>query len=528
MKKIILQLLTTFTLFANPEHPAYYDQVPQPVFDQNSDFIELYWQAWDYAYKNIYKKSGVPASPFMNEGFSDSDIWIWDTCFMVHFCRYSPKLFPGIESLDNFYKPIHDGASSTLRIHILTNPPLFAWTELQYFKMTGDKERILKLLTKTKYLQKHFDWFNTVKANKTTLPANNPRPNPVKLWQHEKGYIWEGGRSGMDNTPRGYVDSTGKALKGGPQRPNNPNMLWIDAISQQALTAKCIVDLAKSIHSPKHNLTKIIENYSPKYQQLKDTINQFYWCNSDNFYYDIHKNRLNPKDQANFSKRFMKVKTVASYWPMLAKIPNKRQANELMKRIKDPNNFGGDRPWVTVARDEPNFVSHDGDYWRGSIWLPTAYMGIKALENYGYHQLADETAYKLVQQMANTYKNYQPATIWECYQPNQDLPANHRGHRVRQNFCGWSALGPISLFIENILGFHQINASKKEVHWRHYQSGKHGINNLRFGNITTDIISDGNTVKVKSNSPYSLIINKKRYAVKKGQTTIKITPEKRR
>ncbi|MEG1938241.1 MAG: neutral trehalase, partial [Akkermansia sp.] len=85
-----------------------------------------------------------------------------------------------------------------------------------------------------------------------------------------------------------------------------------------------------------------------------------------------------------------------------------------------------------------------------------------------------------------------------------------------------SALGPISLFIENILGFHKIDALSKEVFWRlHKHQGKQGIKNLRFGTIVTDIVFDGTqTINVKSNTPYSLIINKKKYSINQGENKI--------
>lgn len=513
--KILAIVLLSFTSYCESLDKK---QLPEPIFEKHPGWIELYWKAWEYAYNNIYEKEGVPASPFMNEGFDPNQIWIWDTCFMVQFCRYAPHIFPGIESLQNFYGPIHDGADSTMRIHIVDNPPLFAWTELEYFRMTGDSARIIDLLKNKQYLQKHYAWFNSVKGNKFSLTGNIVQPNPVNLWQFDKGYVWEGGRSGMDNTPRGHVDAKGNAIKGGRQRPNNPNMLWIDAISQQALSAKSIVNLAQAVHSQKHDMSSIIEEYSKKYEELKKTINSYYWDEEDGIYYDVHRGRLDSKNEI-FKKRFMKVKTPASFWAMLAEIPDTKQAERLARLVENPKIFGGERPWVTVARDEPNFVASHGNYWRGGIWLPTAYMGIKALQKYGYHKLATETSYKLIKQMYNTYKGYKPATIWECYSPSSDKPAgNEHGREVRRDFCGWSALGPISLFIENILGFYEIDAQKKVVKWNLHQQGRHGIKNLRFGEIVTDIVFEKGKVSVTSNKPYRLIINGRKYKAKTGKS----------
>ena len=47
----------------------------------------------------------------------------------------------------------------------------------------------------------------------------------------------------MDNTPRG----SGPATHAQVDRPNHPRMLWLDAIVQQGLVAKCIVRLAELI-----------------------------------------------------------------------------------------------------------------------------------------------------------------------------------------------------------------------------------------------------------------------------------------
>lgn len=72
---------------------------------------------------------------------------------MVLFAKYAPRSFPGIESLDNLYKPIHEKAATPLRIHLVDNPPLFAWVEKEYFDFTGDKGRLNHLLNEKRYLR---------------------------------------------------------------------------------------------------------------------------------------------------------------------------------------------------------------------------------------------------------------------------------------------------------------------------------------------------------------------------------------
>lgn len=473
--------------------------VPEVIYDENKDLVELYYKAWELAYKKKKIQDGIPQSPYMDEALWDSDIWIWDTAFMTFFCKYAPDYYPGIESLDNFYLPMYDNYKSKVRIHILDNPPLFAWAEYEYFKFTNDWSRINNLLLNKKYLQKHFRWFDTVKPG-YKMP-HSPTGANVRLKKLTNGYVWEGGRSGMDNTPRGR-----KGAKATKSRPNNPNMLWVDAIAQQGLSALMIAKLAGKI-----NQKEIEKEYLKKYHDIKNTVNKYYFDYQDGTYYDI-----NVKDNS-----FMKCLTPASFWPMLAMMPNQKQADLMVKTVENPQLLGGVVPWVTVARNDADFIAENGNYWRGSVWLPTAYMGIKALERNGYEKLADKTASQVIEHMLKTYKQYSPHTIWECYNPNKPEPAYHGSRIVKEDFCGWSALGPISLFIENYLGFYDIDAQENTVKWRKYRSGRHGIKNLKFGDVTTSIIAENiNKVSVKSNKNYTLIINKKPFQIKQGSNTI--------
>ena len=54
------------------------------------------------------------------------------------------------------------------------------------------------------------------------------------------------------------------------------------------------------------------------------------------------------------------------------------------------------------------------------------------------------------------------------------------------------------MFIENVLGFYDIDASKNMVKWNKTGDGEQGICNLRFGNIVTDIVANNNQLTIKS------------------------------
>ena len=179
--------------------------------------------------------------------------------------------------------------------------------------------------------------------------------------------------------------------------------------------------------------------------------------------------------------------------------------------MTNPNKLGGIIPVPSVARDNKFFVP-DGRYWQGGVWLPTSYMTVKSLEKYGKFDLASSIADVTINHMVKTYEQFFPQTIWECYSPTSYEPAKAKtaAKYCRPDFCGWSALGPISMLIENTLGFHRADAvaGKLEYHYRP-EIGRHGIRNFKFGDITCDIIIENGKINYKTNNPFTFSIDGK-------------------
>jgi len=460
------------------------ENCPEPVLDSSPDLIKLYWRAWELAWEHIKGCDDAPQSPFMDEAFSNTTVWIWDTCFMVHFCKYAPQVFPGIQSFENFYQAMHDGRKMSLVIQHPDNPPLFAWIEHEYYLFTGDSSRLARIVRDRRYLQRHFDFVESSKAG-----MKPPYAVCEMTAQHEPdGYRWTGCPNGMDNTPRG--------------RDDYASIYWVDLLAQQALAADRIAAIAKAIGE-----SSIEKDFALKAEERKALLNKLYWDEEDGCYYDIRNDASRAK---------VKVKTPASFWPMLAGAASPSQAKRLEALAKDPQVFGGETPWPSVARDDKDFAP-DGKYWRGGIWLPTAYMATKALDKYGLHETADDLAFKLLKHMRATHDEFEPHTIWECYSPTKRLPSTTANKPCcRPDFCGWSAIGPISMLIENVLGFHKIDAIAARVEWRLHQKGRHGVKRLRFGETLTDIVADEGWIEVSSNREYTLSVNGKEFKVKPG------------
>lgn len=472
--------------------PAYLDRsrLPLPVFSANPGYVDLYWKAWELAWDHVEEDGGMVSSPYMDEAWynlktgEDGRIWIWDTEFMALFCKYAPDVFPGIQSLDNLYGPMLDALPSSQIIHHPDNPAFFPWVEWEYYKFTGNRGRIDTLITVKAYLPRYYDLFRSMKRG-TRFPFSDQK---VKLEYRDIGFVWGGDQSGMDNSPR----------------KDRGSILWVDALGQQALAARYIGKLAAEVGNK-----QVEKRFFKEYRKLCRLLNRYYWNREDACYYDIFEG----------TRAYTHILTPASFWPVLAGASGKYRARKMAAFALDPGRLGGNRPWKSVSASDSAYVEKGGQYWRGGIWLPTAYMGIKALEASGLQQMADETSANLLRQMLAVYKDFEPHTIWECYNPSADRPAlDKKGNLVRKDFCGWSALGPISLFIENIIGIREVDAGRKLVRWDILYEGKVGLQRLRFGDIETDLICDNGEVRISANKPYTLILNGKKIRVEAGET----------
>ena len=493
--------------------------LPKPICEAHPEYGDLYEKAWELAYAHIKDVEGMPQSPYMDEAFCDTQIWIWDTCFMSLFCKYAREIFPGVESLCNFYEVLYGekclpyviptekepqwtgaipGKAKRMEIHIADNPPLFAWAEYENALFHGDLEYIKTLLYDRRVLQKHYEWIDGLKEKYTPGGVHAE----TCLIHTAYGYRWEGGRSGMDNTPRGRTgERTNK------NRPNPPDMLWIDVIAQQALSAKKISSLF-ALCSDEENRRL----WECRFLEKKNLIETYYWDEADGFYYDINETTHN----------FCKVMTPASYWVLTAGAAEKERAERMVAHVCDVNTFGGEVPLLSLARNDGNF-DPQGRYWRGSLWLPTAYATLKGMAAYCCYDKVHTAAKKILDHMVKTYLSYEPHTIWECYAPVLPMPATTPDGKsyVRPDFCGWSALGPISVYIEYVLGFHTVDAFARTVEWEMPMTfkGRIGIENLRFGDIVTDITAEDGHCTVSSNLPYTLKVCGHAFEIESGVQT---------
>ena len=476
-----------------PTFEASKDKLPSPVLEDNKEWIELYWKAWELAFNHFKKPpEGSPfVSNYLDEAFAPN-IFQWDTFFMIMFARYAHHIFPSIQSLDNFYYRQYENGYICREIVEATgedfvyegrehtvNPPLFSWAEIENYKITGDKSRFAAVLP---VLEKYAEWLEKYRKKENT--------RHYLYWQTGLG-------SGMDNTPR-----TGSG--------------WVDMSAQMVMMYNDMSIMCRELYMADREIS-----LKTKAKEIADRVNKFMWNEEDGLYYDVD-------DEGNQ----VKWKTVACFWPMLAGIANLHQADKLLINLKDPNSFWRKIPFPSLAADQKNYAA-DGKYWLGSVWAPTNVMIIKGLDKYG---VENDNAYNFNEFAALATEEYlngiyevfkRTGTIWENY----SAEAYARGVWSHPDFVGWTGCGPIELLIENIIGLRP-NGVNNTLTWHLSRIDKHGIENLRFGNVTSSLIchqresvNSPAEIEVHSDSTFDLTIerghnNYKTFQIKKGTQKI--------
>lgn len=451
------------------------DQLPEPVLEDNPDYLDMYWKCWELAfghYKQPEPGNGFIAN-YLDEAFNPN-IFQWDTIFMIMFARYGNHVLPAITSLDNFYCKQHYNGFICREIWEQSgkdhhseqspeaiNPPLFSWAEMENFRVTGDRSRLELVLP---VLERYVKWLETGRR----------KPDAVHglYWSNALG-------SGMDNTPR---NGSG----------------WVDMSAQMVIQYNDLAAMCEQLGEREK-----AETFREHADAIAEKINRWMWNEEDGLYYDVD-------DRGNQ----IKWKTVACFWPMLAGITSEQQEVRLIANLKDPETFWRKNGFPSLAADQ-KLYEPTGGYWRGGVWPPTTYAIIRGLTERGHEGFALEATRRHLDAMYRVYKK--TGTVWELYAPDMDRQGSgHTGsreHEARPDFVGWTGCGPIALLIENIIGFRPDGVNNR-LAWNLTRTDRHGIKKLRFGDVTTDLICEARTgpssapvISVDTDRDFELTVN---------------------
>ena len=394
----------------------YYDQ----------DFVDIYDRTW--AWMSDFWRKAEPELGLKNSFYAYNDghtLSLYESCLSTFFLVYFNKKYPVHLMLDNFYSLQEESGAIRGEYNLETGkpiltdtnpeglaPPLLAWVEYNLYHKVGAKTRVKNVMPT---LMAYHDWLESNFKEENGLYAP-----PLEATM-------------MENAPREGVKYP------------------LDFNTQVAINALYMSAMADILNDKELGF-----RYKRQYFSLKTRINSLMWDPEDKIYYDLDEN-----------EERVKVKTIATFWPLLAEIPNEERAEGLIAHLQDPNVFGTENPFPTLAVNEPDF-DEDGAGSRGAVVPAFTYMVIKGLEKYQKYEFAREAAIRHMYFVLDTFHpdGNKKGTLWQAYKPFKDGPA------VWKDNPNWNkplnlahaGLTTIALMIENIVGLY-VSLPRKTVDW---------------------------------------------------------------
>ncbi len=86
--------------------------------------------------------------------------------------------------------------------------------------------------------------------------------------------------------------------------------------------------------------------------------------------------------------------TPMNFYPLIAGIPDKSRAKQVLNHMTDPKKFWGDWVLPTVAYDDPVWTQQN--YWRGKVWAPVNFLVFQGLQRYASPEIINAFADKSV------------------------------------------------------------------------------------------------------------------------------------
>ena len=356
-----------------------YDYFKKMPKCKNKKYEQLYYKALSVQKVNVHTPEGkIPCRWTTPDRVPHRQMWLWDSVFhALAIVTYNQELAKDcIRSVlsqqreDGFVSVMMNPYSRADE----TQPQVLAWGTWEIYKKTGDKAFLKECAEK---LEKYLIW------DKKNRDKNG---NGLLEWNVDPEYTeCKSGESGQDNSPRFEFDER------------------MDAMDFSAFQAQDSEYLSK-IYAELGNEQKSREwkEYS---DYIKAQMNALLWDEEDGTYYD----RLE-------SGKFTKVLTPASFFPLMAGVPNKAQAEKMVKTLTNPHLLWTKLPISTISQTHPMYGT---DMWRGGVWLNLNYFIIKGLHIYGYDEIAEELKTKTLEAVNKWYKK--TGAIFEFFDSRDEV-----------------------------------------------------------------------------------------------------------
>jgi len=164
--------------------------------------------------------------------------------------------------------------------------------------------------------------------------------------------------------------------------------------------------------------------WKEKANYISKLVNERMWDEEKQFYFSVNKDDHSFK----FLTRDLRREEIIGFLALWAEAAPKERADKLIKKLLDPNKFWRKYGVPTLAADD-EWYSPYVDYcckWNGPVWLLWNYMVFDGLKKYGYNEIANQLADKMLLAVSTQLKKNH--NFWESYSPDNEVlnaPTNY-------------------------------------------------------------------------------------------------------
>lgn len=391
----------------------------QKLRSEIKDNEELIQRRKDLAYAEKWMRKGIFTDDDTKRdyftGYAYKTLYDWDQYFesiVQIYMGWSPEYIKNCVTIFLDHQKANGLISRSVPSNEYHDPehlkPFLAQITLLVFNNYNDTEWFTD--TYFKKMKKYIDyWYFDMDGNKNGLSEWMSAPHTGLDNQHERAGWW------LDRISEG-----------------------VDLNSYLVKEAKAFARIAEALDKKKES--KVYEKMA---EERAANVREMLWDEEASFFYDKqYASELSLGMNGLTSKGLRKVKSVAGFMPMWAKIATKEQARELVyNHLLNPQEFWTNYPVPALAKSEPGYASKKlysdlGCSWRANTWIPMNYMVYHGLKNYGYDQIS-----KLVS--IRTQQLLEKSGDREYYRSEDG------GGEGLDPFWGWSLLGHFFEFEDN-------------------------------------------------------------------------------
>jgi len=427
--------------------------LPSPIIDDRPDAVRLYWRALEVAWASVRvsgdRARGAGLACFDAGGGA---VRQRDAFLAAASARHAIPLLPVAETLDAFYsRQSTDGAipDALGGEADAGSPPesagALARAEWLLFRATGDARRLEAVRGR---LERHFA--SVKRRFRRDDGLYGPGPEPLS--------------PALERAAASVALASGQAIAA-------------DALSRMAAIAGDDDGRAR---------------WSAEWRELGRAIDEKHFDARDQIYYD-----LGPDGS------FRRVKSIDSFAPLAAGIPDRTRAAALVYHLGDPAQFRRAHLFPSLGASDPRFRP-EGARGRGDVPAAENAMIAAALLEYGFDDLALRATESGIANSGAVLD--ETGRLFDAYAP--DSAAKAADARAAA-----LAFAPIAGLLECMIGI-EPDAARGAVAFRVRSTSRHGVERIRVGPRTVSLVcaareseDDPCDVTVETDGPIALFLS---------------------